>query len=175
MRAIHLFVAACVIAGVVPFIPTGSFSKSPDLIFPGWPTHFQGRPLREIPLSEREKRFEKGFPGRMAKFSDGRRVIVMRWITDSTRKLHPASDCFRGTGYKVRPLPISRDSNDNLWGCIQCARSGETVKVSERVFDDSNKSWTDVSSWYWATLLGTTEGPWWAVTVVEKSSWQEHR
>jgi hypothetical protein len=168
MHGITFYIAACLAAAFVPLLPMGSLSKSAPLQFPGWPTSFENRALKRLPLSEREKRFVSGFPGRMAKFNDGQRTILIRWVTAGTRKLHPASDCFRGIGYHVRPMPLRADSKGNLWGSIRCTREREMVEVRERIHDRSNGSWSDVSSWYWAALLGKSTGPWWAITVVER-------
>jgi hypothetical protein len=54
-----------------------------------------------------------------------------------------------------------------LWGAFEATRGPERVIVKERITDESGKYWTDVSAWYWAALLGQTDGPWWAYTVVE--------
>jgi hypothetical protein len=121
-----------------------------------------------VPLTKLEERFQSAFPGRIAKFSDGRRVIVMRWVVQETRKLHPASDCYRGSGYSISPLPIRIDAQGNLWGAMHAQRGRDVVRISERIFDGSGQGWTDVSAWYWAAFLGRSKGPWWAVTVVEK-------
>ena len=166
MRYAQLFVIACLLAAAVPFLPSRPVAKTADLAFPGWPTHFEGRTLTSVPLSEREQRFSRGFPGRMATFFDGTRTILFRWVTAETRKLHSAADCFRGSGYRVHPLPLRRDANGRLWGAFQATRGSETVHVCERISDGSGNSWTDVSAWYWAALKGEGTGPWWAVTVV---------
>ncbi|HOF10726.1 MAG TPA: archaeosortase/exosortase family protein, partial [Opitutaceae bacterium] len=71
--------------------------------FPGWPTEFEGRPLTALAPSEREARFAAGFPGRIAAFSDGERTVLFRWVSQETRKLHPAIHCLRGLGYAVQP------------------------------------------------------------------------
>ena len=136
--------------------------------FPGWQVQSAGSVLKELPLSKREKSFEDGFPGRIGRFSDGRREIIMRWVTAPTRKLHPASDCFRGSGYTVKPMPVFRDQDNLCWGCIDARKGGERLRVLERIYDGSGNSWADISAWYWAALLGKTHGPWWAVTIAEK-------
>jgi len=35
--------------------------------------------------------------------------------------------------------------------------------------DGRGGHWTDVSAWYWSALLGSSEGPWWALTVAENA------
>ncbi len=168
MRYMKLYVMSCAVAFAVVFLPPMGPMAEPEFEFPGWPMEFGDRRLTEMPLSSRQKRFIEGFPGKMAKFSDGRRIILFRWVTKATRKVHPASDCFKGLGYSVRPLPMVRDSEGNIWSCTECTLEGETLRVRERILDTAAGTWTDVSAWYWAALLGRTPGPWWTVTLVER-------
>jgi len=119
-------------------------------------------------LSEREERFGREFPGRVARFTDGRREIIVRHVTEPTRRLHPASDCFAGLGYRVRPLPLHVDGAGARWGSFGAERGGERFLVRERIYADAGGSWPDVSSWYWAAATGADRGPWWAVTVAER-------
>lgn len=168
MRILILHVAVCVVAALVPWMVDGS-RIAPDVVsFPGWPIPFGSRSVAPVPLTDVEKRFERSFPGRMAKFSDGERVILMRRVNNATRKLHPAADCYKGSGYTIRPLPLWVDSDGITWGCMEAKRGSEVFKVYERVFDDSGQAWTDISAWYWAAVLGKTNGPWWAVTVAQR-------
>jgi hypothetical protein len=60
-----------------------------------WPTHFRDQPLTQLPLGEVEQRFARRFPGAIARFTDGERVLIVRQVTRPTRQLHPATDCFR--------------------------------------------------------------------------------
>ncbi|MCA9444293.1 MAG: hypothetical protein KC964_26105 [Candidatus Omnitrophica bacterium] len=164
-----LFIATCVLAFLVPFFPVESKDGIGQANFTGWPTEYEGRQLEAIPLSDREKKFEEGFPGRIAKFTDGSSEYIFRWIVSPTRKLHSASDCFRGSGYSVRSLPIVVDNQGEQWGAFSADKGDETLTVTERVFDAEDRSWPDISSWYWAATLARTNGPWWAVTVVESN------
>lgn len=169
MRIVTFYVMACLLAGLVPVLVPKSHSSVSTIPFPGWPAHFEGQTLKEIPLSSREKHFTEGFPGRIAKFTDGRRELVMRWVTEETRKLHPAGDCFQGIGFSVHPLPLKVDSSGNRWGCFEATSGKEKFQVCERIYDDeTGMSWSDVSAWYWAVISGQTRGPWWAVTLAEK-------
>ena len=126
-------------------------------------------------MAEAERRFLGDFPGRAAKFTDGEREILLRWVAEPSRRLHPSADCLRGAGAEVRPLPAWRDRQGRLWGCQEMVRDGRRFRVRERITagppgagDDSGAAWTDVSAWYWAALLGRTKGPWWAVTIAER-------
>jgi hypothetical protein len=170
MRGNHLYVIACLFAMLTPFVKLESSRGASEARFSGWPAHHDGIILEPVPLTEREIRFQSGFPGKIAKFTDGRRTIIMRWVVEETRKLHPASECFKGIGYGVRPLPIRADPHGVLWGSFLAVRGKERVRVSERIFDESGNCWTDVSAWYWAALLEKTRRPWWAITVVEDAS-----
>jgi HAMP domain-containing protein len=166
MRAVGIFVLACILAAAVPFVRATSKPRNIDDSFPGWPASFEGRPLVPLPLTAGELRFEREFAGRIARFTDGQREIALRWVTEPTRSLHPAADCLKATGYDVRPQPIMVDHDGRQWGVLSATRNGRTMQVRERIYDSADHTWTDVSAWYWSALLGGS-GPWWAVTIAE--------
>ncbi|WP_205525600.1 hypothetical protein [Pyxidicoccus trucidator] len=164
------FTACCLLAAVLPLreardAPQGASSTA----FPGWPASFEGLPLQSLPLTEREIRFAADFPGRIGRFSDGQRELVLRWVEAPTRQLHPAEDCFRGLGYAITPQPSSRGADGVTWHRFHAARGGTALEVSEAITDGAGGRWTDASAWYWSALLGRTSGPWWAVTVAERA------
>jgi hypothetical protein len=167
MRTRLLFIVACALAALAPLLPKAA-PGADDRNFSGWPTHFEGRALQPLELTRIELNFESDFPGRIGRFTDGQREIVIRWLTEPTRLLHPAADCLKGSGYLIRPLPLEIDNAGNRWGCLEAQRGDQTIRVRERIHDSAGNSWTDVSSWYWAALLGKTRGPWWAITVAER-------
>ena len=172
MRRSHVYyLIACVIAALTPFVsarfesrPAGAASTT----FPGWPTTFEGKTLTPLPLNEMEKRFATDFPGKIARFSDGEREIIMRWVTEPTRKLHSASDCFQGLGYRVEPLAVYRDERGSLWTSFAATNEAWRLRVRERIHSDSGETWTDVSAWYWSALRHRGSGSWWAITVAGK-------
>lgn len=137
-------------------------------MFPGWPQQFEGETLQALSLSEREQRFSDGFPGRIGRFTDGKREVIIRWVTEPTRKLHPASHCFEGTGFQTQPLPIHVDEYGSLWSSFLATRGIEKLRVYERIYNENGQSWPDVSAWYWTAIRQHTSGPWWAVTIAEK-------
>jgi hypothetical protein len=164
-----VFALACAGAALAPLMhrptPTGAGAVG----FPGWPVQFQGAPLTQLPLSPIEESFGQNFPGRVARFTDGRREIILRWIAGATRKLHPAADCFKANGYVVTALPISVN-NGQRWSGFTAVRGTQTFEVSERIHDATGAQWSDASSWYWAVQLGQSRGPWWAVTVARSAA-----
>jgi len=172
MRRSYLcYIIACVIAAGTPFVtarfesPVTSAAVAP---FPGWASTFEGKPLTQLPLNEMENTFASGFPGRIMRFSDGEREIIVRWVTEATRMLHPASDCFQGLGYTVKPLAAHRDQNGALWASFAATKADERLVVYERIISDSGETWTDVSAWYWSALRHEGSGSWWAITVAQK-------
>jgi hypothetical protein len=132
---------------------------------PDWPTHFQGKRLQSLPLHERERAFLGGFPGAVARFTDGEHEIVMRWVTQPTRELHPAADCYRGIGFQIGRQRVVNDAEDAQWRCFDARRGSARSEVCERIIDGAGRGWTDVSAWYWAAALGQSEGPWLVTTV----------
>ena len=169
LRSSLLFIICCLVAAAAPLAPKRSDVTEEQNAFPGWPSQFEGHDLTQSALSQREERFAADFPGRVARFSDGRREIIYRWAARETRALHPSADCFKGLGYSIRSLPAHIDQTGRRWGAFEARRGAETITVHERIFDMVDKeSWSDVSNWYWRAALGKTAGPWWAVTVAEK-------
>lgn len=159
-----------IICGLAASMPLLSFTEPQPVTgpeFPGWPTHFAGKTLHRLPDSPVEQRFAQGFPGRLAQFTDGERNVLIRWVTEPSRKLHPSADCFQGTGYRITPRPLWIDAQQQLWRSFQAEQGQKTLRVYERIYDEQGGSWTDVSTWYWNALLGNTQGPWWAITFIE--------
>jgi hypothetical protein len=180
MNVRTFFVGALLVAGVMPlaahWLQASSRSPGAWLARPAvvdgdapsrvdWPTHFRDQPLTQLPLSELEQRFARRFPGAIARFTDGERVLIFRHVHRPTRQLHPATDCFAALGYSIgRPRPVV-DADGAQWSCFSAARDGIALRVCERINDGDGGSWTDTSSWFWAAQYGG--GPWWATTLVE--------
>ena len=137
-----------------------------------WPHEWDGRALRPLAMSEVEQRFAAHFPGAIGRFTDGERVLVLRSVSQPTRMLHPAADCFRGLGYRIEHAQLEHDARQRLWRCFEAsAHAGERLpvrlRVCERIEATDGSAFTDASSWFWAASLGQSSGPWRAVTLVE--------
>lgn len=162
-----VFVLSSVLLMTAPFWGAPREREPVEAVFPGWPSTFEGRSLRELPLSEREVRFGAGFPGRIGRFTDGQRELIVRWVAAPTRQLHSAEDCFRGLGYALTASTLWRQEDGSPWHRFTAAREGVRLSVREVITDGAASRWTDVSEWYWSAQLGRTGGPWWAITVAE--------
>ena len=104
--AIAAFLLAAVAAALAPLLNrVNDTAMAADGQFSGWPTRYEGRELTEMALTQREAAFVRDFPGRVGRFSDGGREIIIRWVGAPTRRLHSAADCFRGSGYSIAPMP----------------------------------------------------------------------
>jgi hypothetical protein len=145
--------------------PQGHTTGTPTTASTEWPREWQGRPLRPLVLSDVEQRFARRFPGEMARLTDDRHIVVLRRVTQPTRMLHPAADCYRALGYAVADIQLEQASDHLLWRCFVASRAGQKLRVCERIEDAKGQGWTDSSSWYWAAALGQSQGPWQAVTV----------
>ncbi len=165
-----LFLASVLASALVPFVPDAAPAITSAKAFPGWPATYEGRALTPLPMTPREVAFADGFPGRIGRFSDGQREIVLRYVTVETRRLHPASDCYRGLGYAVEPRPLRRDAQGEMMGCFRAAKGAESYEVCEAITDGRGHTWPDVSAWYWQALFGQSSGPWWSRVVAERSS-----
>jgi hypothetical protein len=129
------------------------------------PVRWQGQPLRPLALSEVEQRFARQFPGTLARMTDGHQVLVLRAVHRPTRMLHPAADCYRALGYSIAREQLQLDDERRMWRCFEAARAGRALRVCERIVDHRGAGFTDASAWYWAALLGQSQGPWQAITV----------
>jgi hypothetical protein len=180
MNARTFFVGALLVAGVMPLaaqlslLPGDGRSSQPaevTLDTPSrveWPTHFRDQPLTRLPLSELEQRFARRFPGAVARFTDGERVLILRQVERPTRQLHPAADCFKAIGYAVeRPRPMVDDQGQH-WSCFAAERNNSRLRVCERIVDSEGREWTDASAWFWSAQYGG--GPWRAQTVVQRDA-----
>ena len=160
-----LLLPACMLWGAVaswarPHPPAARDRQGFEL-----PASWQGQALRPLALSEVEQRFARQFPGTLARMTDGRQVLVLRAVQRPTRMLHPAADCYRALGYAIARQQLQLDAKQRLWRCFEAARSGQRLRVCERIVDARGDGFTDASAWYWAALLGQSQGPWQALTV----------
>jgi hypothetical protein len=159
------FVLSAAAAGAVPLLSVGSQAAPPAAAT--WPVRFEGRAIAPLPAAPEDALLARSFPGTVARFSDGRRQIVLRRIAAPTRRLHPASDCFRATGHDILPAPMQVAEGQGPSSCFLAVRAGRTFRVCERIAGADGKSWPDVSSWYWSALLDPASGPWLAALTVE--------
>jgi hypothetical protein len=159
-------VAVALAATVWPLLAPGEPATARGVAHE-WPHEFEGRPLRPQALGAVEQRFADRFPGAIGRFDDGRRAIVLRHVTEPTRMLHPAADCFRGLGYAIRDERLEADARGTLQRCFVAEHDGSKLRVCERIVDADGAVYTDASWWYWAAALGRSTGPWLATTTAE--------
>lgn len=159
-----LFAVAAGLAAAAPLLPASPIEQGSA---PDWPATFEGRRLLPIPPAPEDALLARSFPGRTARFSDGRRQVVLRRLAAPTRRLHPASDCFRASGWEIRPAPMQIAAGSGPASCFVAVRRGSNVRVCERIAGARGGSWPDISSWYWAALLDPASGPWLAALTVE--------
>lgn len=152
--------------------PSSSSEREPAVsTFANWPATFDGVPLQRLPLSAREEQFANSFPGAIARFQCGDAEIILRHVTQPTRRLHSSADCLRALGWQIVHQPVFRDADGRTWGSFLALRSGVGYLVTERITPSSPPSaeaFTDVSAWYWNALWRPEAGPWMAVTVMRK-------
>lgn len=159
-----LLIAAFAAAAAAPLLPDEAAPSAPAA---HWPARFDGRVLAPLAPAPEDARLARNFPGHIRRFTDGRRQVVLRFVTGATRQLHPARDCFEAIGYTIAPAPMAAAPSGALASCFEASRNGVRVKVCERVTDARGASFPDISSWYWPALLGRSPGPWIAATTVE--------
>jgi hypothetical protein len=125
--------------------------------FPGWPTSWDGAPLTALPLAAEDAAATGGFPGHIACFQSGDRHLVLRWV-GPTRALHPAADCLRAAGWKVRDALPEHDAQ-GWWTCLSAERDGRSIRMREQIRAADRRSWPDPSLWWWQAEA-TPDGYW---------------
>jgi hypothetical protein len=160
-------VLACCIAPLLRPHSAASFAQGGTTT--EFPRTWDGRALRPLALSPVEQRFAAQFPGRLVRLTDGEQTLVWREVRSPTRLLHPATDCYRGLGYRIESAQLEHDAQSRLWRCFVAVRNGpagpERVRVCERIVDAQGMAYTDTSSWFWAAQWGHSTGPWLAITT----------
>ena len=164
MRPILPLALAALLAAGAPMLPRATAARPPLL---PWPTRFEGRPLRALPPGPGDAMLARDFPGHLARFTDGRRQVVLRQVARATRSLHPPRDCFAAMGYALAPLPM-RVVAGGLASCFEAARAGERLRVCEQVRSTGGPVHPDVPGWYWHAVTRADAGPWLAVMTVER-------
>lgn len=158
---------AFALAALLPL--TRSIARTPPSSAIEWPTTFEGAPLVPVALSDVESRFVASFPGSIARFTNGDRVVVLRDVEKPTRRLHPSADCYRALGYGITAERLERAADASMWRCFTARRGGPgggtALRVCERIVDAKGDAFTDVSSWYWSAALSRSVGPWRAMTI----------
>lgn len=164
-RAVVALSVASAVACLIPIVQVPYHEEASKIVSMEWPTEFEGRELKPVSLSSTETKFSSGFPGQIAKFTDGSRTILFRQVTKATRQLHPSSDCYKGNSFQLHPMAALRDKNGKVWSRFAALKDGRELEVREIVSDAKGHTWSDTSAWYWSALLGKTQSPWLAVTV----------
>jgi len=173
MKALVAFLCLSALAASAPLWPrvhenTSHASTNTAAEAETWPADLVSPAWTPLTLGEREQRFARDFPGRLAAFStpDGR-TLLLRQLHQPTRKLHPAADCLRALGYTIEPRPIHRQADGVEWAELRATRGNDVLRVRARILGADGRRWTDVSAWYWSAALGRATGPWWAVTELK--------
>jgi len=165
MNRVAFLLLTMAVAALTPLLAAREVPRAADSHAREWPHEFRGHPLVRVPLSHDEQRFLNDFPGAVARFSDGEHDIILRWVDQPTRRLHPAEDCYRGWGYELSESKIHADADGTQWRCFTARIGDRERRVCEQLRDLEGAHYTDVSSWYWAATLGRTTGPWLVTTI----------
>ncbi len=165
MRPVVPLFVATMLAAAAPLLPHRAAPLPPRS---PWPTTFEGQPIQRLHAGPGDELLARDFPGHVARFGDGRRQIVLRQVTRATRLLHPPRDCFAALGHAIAPLPM-RVVRGGRASCFSATRGGKTLKVCEFITAANGTVYSDVPSWYWPALTGSSVGPWLTVMTVEQA------
>lgn len=165
-RHIILLAVCALFAGVAPVLFSDiTLHSAGHSEFPGWPDEYEGKTLQQLSLSDKEQLFVANFPGKIARFSDGHREIIIRWVAQPTRMLHPASDCFKGIGYRITPGPVQVNHAGIKMGCFEAEKGDSKLNICEYIESEMGDNWSDISSWYWSALMTPDRDGWMSYVV----------
>ncbi len=162
---------ACLMA---PLLLSGpARDPAPPLLAGGMPETFSfgglTLPLEPQTPTREEAAFSRSFPGSIGVFRRDRDQVIMRRVTQATRRLHPAADCLRAAGYHTGDSVTVRLGDGTTWSRFHATGDGQRLTVHERIVSESNAAtWTDVPAWYWSALRRPLNGPWRAETLISR-------
>lgn len=167
-----LLAGVALVAAAVPLAARTPVATESNKVV--WPTQWNGLDLVPVALTEHEKSFAETFPGEIAVFRTAEgpfsKRLILRHVERATRKLHSSADCLRAAGCLLEEKPGEFLANGERWSVWRAtAPEGGRFRVRERLHEaaDPERQWTDATGWFWSAALGRSEGPWWAVTVIE--------
>ncbi|MCB1099079.1 MAG: hypothetical protein KDN22_26140 [Verrucomicrobiae bacterium] len=156
----------CAIAAALPLFQSddASLHRQQHTGAVTWPTKFEGANLTPIELDAKATAALQRFPGEAALFSDGSRYVLLRQVTRATRQLHSSADCLQGMGHQIRSRTIiTRREDGSRWARFTTDMG---IEACEQIRSSrTQKTWTDVSAWFWDATFHSEDGPWLAVTL----------
>lgn len=159
-----VYVVVCAAAALAPLV-TGGAARAP-VRFPGWPSHFDGHELTRLPDPPEEAAFYAGLALRHARFSDGRRMLLLRWADTDVGGFHLSDACFRAYGYTLGPFQHGTREDGRPERCFVATRETERLEVCEHIRDATGRSFGSTEEWRREHLLRRAEPPFWGVSVV---------
>lgn len=164
MHKLAVYLLACVAAAAAPLVAD---ARPRTHVFPGWPSHLDRRPLTRLADTPEEMRFYAEQPTRHARFSDGQRIILMRWADARIEGFHLAGPCFRAFGYELQELASHSSERADAESCFRATRGGVAQRICEHIRDGQGRTFANMEAWHLAQLLGSTEPPYLGVSIVE--------
>lgn len=175
MRGTRAHLMVCVLAMASGWLPVAV--DAPETLaaaeFPGWTQVLESIPLKapkQVELTEVDFRFAEAQVGQIARFEAEGRQVLVRWLPQSTHRIHGARHCYLGRGYQIHPQSPNVAFDSGEWGRFIAQRGSEQHQVYERIVDGAGKVHSDVSAWYWSAALGRSRGPWLSILIVERSA-----
>jgi exosortase/archaeosortase family protein len=126
-------------------------------------------PLQPMRPTAEENAFAQAFPGSIGVFRRDRDQVILRRVTQATRRLHPSADCLRAAGYLTGDSITVKLGDGSVWSKFHATRNGVRLTVHERIVSETNAdTWTDIPAWFWSALDRPLNGPWRAETVISR-------
>lgn len=164
MRKLVAYLVVCCAAAGAPLV--SARQPAPE-VFEGWPTHFDGRPLTRLPDTPEEQRFYAEQPLLHARFSDGARIILMRWTGARLDGFHLAEECYRGFGFTLEPAYAHTGFDGRAETCFRATRAGAVHDVCEHIVDGDRRVFPDTAAWHRARFTGATRPPYLGISIIE--------
>jgi hypothetical protein len=166
MGKLIAYLAACGLALIVP-LAWRPHEQRAAAAFAGWPAELDGRVLIQLPDTKDEARFFAQLPVRHARFSDGQRIVLMRWAADRVEGFHLAATCYEAFGFTLSEARERAGPAGRAETCFSARRGGQTRHVCEHIRDGNGRIFANLERWHLARLLGTTTPPYLGISVVE--------
>jgi hypothetical protein len=166
MGKLIAYLAVCGVALVVP-LASHPHQQRATATFTGWPAELDGRALTRLPDTTDELRVYARLSVRHARFSDGQRIVLMRWTDERVEGFHLAATCYESFGFALSEARERTGFAGRPETCFRARRGHQTRHVCEHILGGNGRVFANLESWHIARLLGTTAPPYWGISVVE--------
>ncbi len=81
-------------------------------------------PLHSLPATDAETAFSQSFPGTLASYRWGHDQVILRRVSEATRRLHPSRDCLQAAGFETTDAITVTLGDGSQWARFSATRDG---------------------------------------------------